>query len=142
MADTGKQLNVYEQLFPNRFLTAGLLQEKIVTLTIKAIAVESLEGDEGVQEKAIVSFKETDKQLVLAKTNAIMIREMFGNRLSEWVGKRIHLNPTTTKLGPQTVPCIRVYGSPDLPADKQIQVKLPKKKPLTVTMRTKVEGAK
>lgn len=121
----------WDELYPNRFLKAGEFKGKKVTLTITEVRIEELEGDKGKQIKGIVSFKETPKRLALNKTNGILLREMFGRVLSDWTGKRVALFPDTWDGDL----CIRVWGSPDIEADIEVTVALPRKRPFTKTMK-------
>ena len=131
-----RQPNNFDQLYPGRFLKAGTLDDKKVTLTISAVVHEKLEGEKGAELKAVMSFNQTEMQLVVAKTNALCIKEMFGPILKDWVGKRVtFFESKVENPGPlKGQPCIRVWGSPDLPADTTIQIKLPKKKPTPMVM--------
>ena len=125
----------YDTLYPSRFLKAGTLLGKHVTLAITKVEHERLEGDKGEEIKAIVHFEKTDMSLVLAKTNGIAIKAMFGPILADWVGKRITLFEGKVESGSMKgQPCIRIWGSPDIPADTNIQIKLPKKKAFPMTM--------
>jgi len=121
----------FDDLFVGRFLKAGQFGEKKVSLTISDVNVEKLAGDDGKEKtKGIVSFKETGLGLVLNKTNATCIREMLGRELSKWVGHKITLFASEWN----GEPCIRVWGSPELHADKRIEVRLPKRKPIMMTL--------
>lgn len=134
-----KQPTTFDQAYPGRFLKAGTLAGKKVTLTLTKVEHEALEGEKGVETKVVFSFRETEMGMVCCKTNAVCIREMFGSYLSEWVGKRITLYEGKVESGSMKgQPCIRIWGSPDIPADMPIQIKLPKKKPFPVVMH-KVE---
>ena len=127
----------YDQLYPGRFLKAGEFLGKKVTLTISDVDLEDLVGEDGKSKaKAILSFRETPKMLVTCKTNGICLREMFGKQLSEWVGKRVTLFPDTWN----GEPCIRIWGSPDIEAEFDVQVTLPRRRPFKKTMH-KVETA-
>jgi hypothetical protein len=46
--------------------------------------------------------------LLLNKTNATTIAQLYGNNPSQWVGKLITLYPTTTSVGGAEKECIRV----------------------------------
>jgi hypothetical protein len=132
----------FDDLYPGRFIKAADLKGKNVTLTIADVKLEELIGDKGAQIKGIISFDRTDKQFVLNKTNGICIKEMFGKKVQEWVGKRITLMPSLWNGDD----CLRIFGSPDLPEDKEITVSLPRKRPMTMTMhkvelKTKDEAA-
>lgn len=126
----------YSELFPGRFLSAADLDGKHVTLTIAGVKRDRIEGEKGVEEKPIITFKETTRELVLARTNGECLVGMFGRSVAAWTGRRVILWPTLTRLGAQgEVPCVRVWGSPELERDLQVTVKLPKKKAMTMVMR-------
>jgi hypothetical protein len=80
----------YDQLYPGRFLKAGELLGKKVTLTIADVDLEMLMGEDGVEKaKAVISFKETPKKHIAPKTNGLCLKAMFGKKIPEWIGKRI-----------------------------------------------------
>ncbi|HEY3494778.1 MAG TPA: hypothetical protein VGK73_08840 [Polyangiaceae bacterium] len=121
----------WDELFPGRFLKAGELKGKKVTLTVASIDTEKLPSNEGGEKvKGIITFRGTDKQLALNKTNGICIREMFGRVLADWIGKRIVLFPTEWN----GEPAVRVYGSPDIPRDLKVEVQLPRRRPIPMTL--------
>lgn len=127
-----KKIVDFDQLYPGRFLKAGQLLGKKVTLTIADVDTEELQGDDGkVQTKATLSFRETPMKHVCCKTNGICIREMFGRKVTEWVGKRVTFFPDTWN----GEPAIRVWGSPDIDRDIDVTVTLPRRKPFKKTMR-------
>lgn len=121
----------FDELYPGRFLKAGLLGDKKPTLTIRDVLVEELEGSDGVKKKAILYFRETDLGLVACKTNGLCVRQMFGAKVQEWVGKRITLFATEFN----GEPCIRVWGSPDIAEDMSVEISLPKRKPFRMQLR-------
>jgi hypothetical protein len=125
----------YDQLYPGRFLKAGTLEGKKATLLIAEIVHERLEGDDGEKLKAVMSFAGKDMQLVLAKTNALCLKAMFGPILANWKGKRITIAESKVESGSlKGQPCIRVWGSPDIPGDMAAIIKLPKKKAFEIMM--------
>lgn len=124
----------YDQLYPGRFIKAAELLGKKVTLTVEDIELEDLEGEDGAKTKCIVSFKETKKKLVTCKTNGLCLKEMFGKELANWVGKRITIYEDVWN----GEPCIRIWGSPDIEADLEVTVQLPRRRPFKKTMH-KVE---
>lgn len=111
--------------FPDKYLFAEDLNKKAVTLTIGAINKDVLVTAKGKKNGIILTFVGAKKLLVLNKTNASLINEIFPvvKSLREWVGKRITIFPTQCSLGGETVDCIRIWGSPELPADKEVMVK-------------------
>lgn len=125
----------FDQLYPGRFIKAGELLGRKVTMTISDVDLEDLQGEDGTPKaKAILSFKETEKKLVTCKTNGICLREMFGKDLTQWVGKRVTVFPDTWN----GEPCIRIWGSPDIAAEIDVMVTLPRRRPFKKTMH-KVE---
>jgi hypothetical protein len=121
----------WDQLYPGRFLKAGEFLGKKPTLTMTAVKLDELEGTKGKQIKGIIHFKEVDKALALNKTNGICIKAMFGKVLKEWIGKRVTLYAAPYE-GDEA---IRVWGSPDIPADMvDIAIELPRKRPFKMTM--------
>jgi hypothetical protein len=120
----------WDEMYPGRFLKVGELKGKHVTLKIADVDLEELVGDKGAQTKGVISFEKTPKKLALNKTNGICLREMFGRKLQEWVGKRVTLFPSQWN----GEDCIRIWGSPDLDEDKEIIVQLPRKRPMKMTM--------
>jgi hypothetical protein len=119
----------WDELYPGRFLKAGLIAGT-PTLTIASILTEELIGEKGPQVKGIVAFSEDARSLPLNKTNGICLREMFGRKVQEWVGKRVTLFASTWN----GEPCLRIWGSPDIPKDTEIIVQLPRRKPFNMVM--------
>jgi hypothetical protein len=131
-----KKPKSFDDLYPGRFLKAGNFDGKKVTLKIRDYALEELEGDDGKKNKAIIYFEGTARQLVACKTNGLCIREMFGVNLPDWVGKRVTFFPSEWN----GEPCIRVWGSPDIEKDFDVEVKLPRRKPFRMRMHKVVQG--
>jgi hypothetical protein len=128
------KVDTYSELYPNRFVKSDLLKGQKVTLTIANVELEELVGEKGKEPKAVFSFKEAKRDWVAPKTCGFCIQRMFGKKISDWIGKRVTLYPTTTSFGRETVDCIRVWGSPDLTEDMAISIPQGRKKPLEAVM--------
>jgi len=126
----------WDDLYPGRFLKAADLKGKKVTLKIADVNLEELVGDKGPQVKGVIAFEKTEKQIALNKTNGICLKEMFGKKVQEWIGRRITLFAGNWN-GEE---CLRIWGSPDIPEEREITVSLPRKRPFAMTMH-KVEVA-
>lgn len=121
----------FDQLYPGRFIKAGELNGRKVTLTIRDVDLEGLIGDDGKEKaKAIIAFVETEKQLVCCKTNGLCLKSMFGATLADWIGKRVTLFPDTWN----GEPAVRVWGSPDIEEDTEITITLPRRRPFKKTL--------
>lgn len=120
----------WDELYPGRFIKASDLKGGKVTLKITRVHVEELVGDKGPQMKGVIAFEKTEKQLALNKTNGICLKEMFGKKVQEWVGKRVTLFPSQW----DGEDCIRVWGSPEIDRDREVTIALPRKRPFAMTM--------
>lgn len=106
----------YEALFDKQYLRWFNLQGREVTVEIEKVEKDvELTMRGGIKsKKPVVHFKGKDKPLVLNATNCNSIAHLLGNRPSQWIGKRIVLYPTTTKMFDndlktmKTVGCIRI----------------------------------
>lgn len=135
MTDTLQKPTDWDELYPGRFFKAGDLRGEHLELEISAVDLEMLESDKGARIKGTLKFRNQDKGLALNKTNGSCLKAMFGRSVQQWVGKRVVWFPTTTKLGPKTEPCIRIFGSPDIAADMTVEIILPKRKPIQMLVK-------
>lgn len=130
----------YNDLFPEKFISADAFQGRTVTLTLKGLAHQDMPGEDGTETKPVASFEETKKMWVLNKTTGQCLRAMFGNETNDWIGKKVTLFAAPWRNGEI---CIRVYGSPDIQETFKFDVKLgqkgsPQKRHISTTMN-KVE---
>lgn len=120
----------YDELFPGRFLKAGLFKGKSVTLTIKDVEIEKLPQDNGKErDRGVISFNETPMQLALNSTNGQCLKAMFGRKPLEWIGKKVTFVPEKDRFGKEVVDAIRVQGSPDIKDPIDVEIRMPRKKP-------------
>jgi hypothetical protein len=81
-------LNINE-MFPSKWLKAEDFAEgENKVLTIKDIKYQTLGQGAKAEDKPVVEFRE-DKPLVLNKTNAHVIAQLYGGDTDAWIGKRI-----------------------------------------------------
>lgn len=125
-------------LHPTRFLKSAEFKGKDVTFTIADVVMEELEREDNSKErKGVVGFRETEKLLVINKTNAKCIIGMFGLETEAWKGKRVTFFPFPMKdpFTGDPITGIRVRGSPDIEKPVSVSIKLRKKKAQTMTMQ-------
>lgn len=126
----------YEDLTRGEYIDATEFNGKPVTLTVKDVdrkALADMHG--GTANKAVMWFEETDRQIVLNKTNLQLIKAMFGRLVDDWFGKRITFFPAKDDSGKsESGLAIRVYGSPDIDGDIETKVELPRKRPKPWTL--------
>jgi hypothetical protein len=84
-------MNIFKtELFP--YIDGASLIGKTVSLTMTDVITEELAGDGGRKKmKYTLGFEETDKRLVLNKTNAKTIATMHGGETEDWQGSQITL---------------------------------------------------
>ena len=104
-------------LHPSPNLSADDLLGEAQTVTIESVEKGEATGVEGV--KTIIRFAGIVKPLVSNTTNDYSIALLLGRKPSGWIGKRIVLSPAQSTFGKDTVPCIRVTGSPDAPEPRR-----------------------
>lgn len=97
-------------MFPSRYLKAVDLQGEPVVLTIIEVFRDKVQMSNGTkQEKYILRFKETEKELILNKTNAKGVAKVLSEpRAIHWPGSHITLKPTQCEAFGEIVDCIRV----------------------------------
>ena len=101
-----------DKLFPGKYLTAADLDGEDVTLTINKVRVQEI-GRDG-KEKPVLHFTDEAKGLILNKTNANAIGELYGKEVDNWHDKKVTLFPSTTDFaGDPETPCIRTKAPPD-----------------------------
>ena len=62
----------------------------------------------GEDKRLVLAFSDTDRPLVLNKTNANSLAELYGPETGGWEGKAIKLVPSTTSYQGKMVKCIRI----------------------------------
>lgn len=140
-----QELTNYGELYPGRFIKAVDLGKNKTVLTIDRVVADSLEGDRGVERKVIVIFREIPQAWVMSKINGTCLKAMFGTDVRAWSGKRVclyatdQIMPMPTARGDDRY-CIRVYGSPDIDRDMTVEFKIPKRKPIMMTLRGPSKG--
>lgn len=129
---------------PGKYLKVNVLRGHDVTLEIERVGRREIEDEQTGKPKVegYVVFKRTPKMeaaqtpnfLTLNKTNGMALAAMFGDKVSDWVGKRVTLMPSRDLgLGGKMVDCIRFRGSPDIDHPVTYTRKRQKRKPETFT---------
>lgn len=87
-----------------------MFNKKDATLTIKDVTMDKLPDFRGNEEtnKPVLHFVETDKGLVLNKTNVKVLVNLIGRETNEWKGKKILIGHEWVKAFGDTVHAIRV----------------------------------
>lgn len=76
--------------FPSKFLKGAELEDDTV-YTMLNVEQENVGGGDNDEVKPVLYFEETDKGLVLNRTNSNTIAGLYGPETDEWAGKQITL---------------------------------------------------
>lgn len=79
-----------------------------MTVTIKVVGRQIVKGTDGKEEECTVAQLVGQKPLILNRTNSKSIAKLYGPYIEDWAGKPITLFATTTKVGKETVECLRI----------------------------------
>lgn len=107
----------YKETYSSKsdFLKVEDLQKKRVALTILNCEPKAI----GEDKKLVLSFHESEKQLVLNVTNARMLEMLTdSDNTDDWVDVKIILRPDITSYNGKPTPCIRIDS--ELPEQKSI----------------------
>ena len=94
----------YSTIYRSSYMKAEDLSGRTAKHTISSCTAEKV----GEDERLVLAFSENDRPLVLNKTNATTLAELYGPETGEWEGKAIKLVPSTTSFQGKTVKCIRI----------------------------------
>jgi hypothetical protein len=95
-------------MYPSKWLKAEEIDGDDLVVTISDIRTESVGQGRDAGDKWVLYFNETDKGLVLNKTNAKAIAKLHGDDTDDWEGKRIALYATEVEYQGETMLGIRV----------------------------------
>ena len=79
-----------------------------VTVTIDFVVRETITGTGGKKEECTVAHLKDAKPFILNATNCKTIARLYGTFIEDWAGKPITLYASTTKMGGETVECLRI----------------------------------
>lgn len=110
-----------ELMFPSKYLCgADLIEHGDVTLAIAEVFMDDLQTrDGGKERKPVIRFERAKKMLVLNKTNAMQIAELYGPETNGWAGKRITLHAARVSAFGKMVDAVRVR--PTKPKGRPVQ---------------------
>ena len=103
--------------FPNEYIRADDLDGQGRVLVIGSVELRDLADG---NSKPVMSFINTDKKLVLNRTNSNKLAELFGTPNTEsWTGKAIRVYSTPVEFRGKTMMGVRVH--PQLPTDNEVR---------------------
>lgn len=119
------------------YLSAEMLGDKAVSMTIKSVVESELAGPRGTDMKVMIAFNERPKKLILNKTNARAIARVLGPETDNWKGATLTLGVENVKVGRNMVPSVRVKSAS--PAHRNGETTTPAQ-PATLPLETADEA--
>jgi hypothetical protein len=105
-------------LFPSRYLAASDAIPPL-TLTIARLTKEKMKNRDGDEEvKNVIFFADAEKGMVLNKTNAGILEQLFGSDTDGWMNQRVTLGTEEVEAFGKRQPALRF---------KQAEVKFDRK---------------
>jgi hypothetical protein len=127
--------------FRGDYISAVEFGGRTPTLTIREVRVVELEDEKGVKRgRPVVFFSDVRRGWVLCKTTAHCLAAMFTAETATWAGKRVTLYEAQVQVGKERRPGIRVLGSPDIDKPVVFELRLPRKKPIRMSMKPTPKG--
>jgi hypothetical protein len=97
-----------DEMFPSKYLKASDAESGPI-VTMKNCTWETLKNrDEEDEEKPVLYFEEYEKGLVLNRTNAKTIQNLYGDDTAEWAGKRVQLTAVDVDAFGQVQRALRI----------------------------------
>jgi len=111
----------WKQLINPEYLGAYSLGDaEEMTVVIDFVQVEEITGSQGKKDTCSVAHLVNQKSMILNSTNSKSIAKLYGNFVEDWAGKPITLFTTTTRMGGETVDCLRVRPKVSVAQRRQI----------------------
>ena len=122
-----------------KYLNAQDLGNTKITLKMRGVFSEMVDdfNSNTKSRQDVLRFVKADgsyleKGLIINAINRDCLAAMFGVVTKHWCGKSITIYCEPKCFGEKDG--IRIYGSPDIPADMTVTIWLPRKKPATRTL--------
>jgi len=98
--------------FPSNYLKAADLQNRTIKATIRTVIEEKMGSD----IRPVLYFQGKDKGMVLNKTNAMTIAQMFGPETDAWAGGVVEIFPAFVDYQGKQVQGLRIRVPMQAPA--------------------------
>lgn len=113
-----------QNAFPSKWLKSGDVEEGDLILTIREVVMEDIGSGEQQERKPVLYFEETEKGMVLNKTNADTISRLHTPETDNWIGKKISIFATEVDFAGKQTLALRVrMKAPKVVAPPQTQTK-------------------
>jgi len=101
----GRGIDDINEAFPSKFLKAQDVGKRRVKLVVAGATYETMTDG---NEKPCLSFQNTDKLLVLNKTNSLVLSEAYGHYPKKWIGREVVLYTAKVQFKERMVDALRL----------------------------------
>jgi hypothetical protein len=116
-----KTLTHWKRLINPDYIGAYALNpDQDLTVTINFVQREEVVGAGGKKEDCTVAHLIEQKPMILNATNSKTIHKLYGPYIEDWAGKQVTLFASTTRMGGETVECLRIRPTVAKPSKKRI----------------------
>lgn len=123
----------YRALFGGRYMTGPDVPTTGQTFTIAAAGVEVVEDPKtkAERDRLVVYWAERGvKPWLPCRTTAGCLEALWGAKVNAWKGRQVTIyHDVTVKVGPKVIGGVRVLGSPQLDAPRDVTISLGARKP-------------
>jgi len=101
----------YKELCGKPYLSAeDLPEDKDVPVIIEQVTREAAFNPRTKKptDVGVIKFQGKDLKMIMNVTNSKAIMKAYGVETKNWIGKQVTLFRTTTRLGKEMVPCLRI----------------------------------
>jgi hypothetical protein len=120
------------------YISASEIGSKEPVVTVRDVTLAKLAPYEGGagrdKNRLIIWIVGKDRGWVMGTTNAECMAAMFGEDTDGWIGKRLMIYTTMVQTRNGKELGIRIKGSPDLEKPITFELRLKRKRPVTLTM--------
>ena len=114
-------MNIYKTKLFNHIVGDSLV-DRTITLTMTRMTTDNIPVRNGMEEKFLIHFQETEKTLILNQVNARTIAKLYGAETEDWAGKGITLYTEEIRAFGKTHNAIRVAPAiPLSPTDEALE---------------------
>lgn len=123
--------------YPSDYLKAADLLGHSVNVTLSHVEMRELNNE----SKPILFFQGKQKGMVLNKTNANKIAELFGDDTDDWTGQEVTIFEALVEFQGRTVPALRVRPAKPQPQRKRQTIDEPPDHPGQLEQSAPPSGA-
>jgi hypothetical protein len=95
--------------FPSKYLKAtDIPAGRFVKLRVDRVTMENVGGDQSPEDKPVLYFQGKEKGMVLNRTNAGTVADVYGDDTDDWHGRTVEVYQTQVQFQGKMVDSLRI----------------------------------